>query len=92
MRERRKSGMARRVLSDPGDEPYDHENANGHDDGERTRHPKPQRNLNEAEIVVHARGLILFARRSNSSEPREFATTSVSMNWHFGHSKVRFSE
>jgi hypothetical protein len=81
-----------RSLSDPGDEPYDHENTNGHDEGERTRHPKPPRNLNEAEIVVHAHGQKLLASRSTSSDPSELATTLVSMKWHFGHSKMRFSE
>jgi hypothetical protein len=81
-----------RRLSDPGDEPDDHENANGHADGERTGHSKPQCNLNEAEIVVHARGPMLIAGRSAFSDPSEFATSLVSMKWHFGHSKVRFSE
>jgi hypothetical protein len=78
--------------SDPGDKPDDHENANGHEGGERTRHPNPHRNLNETEIVVHAGGLILYARRSAASDPSGSETTLVSMKSHFGHSKVRFSE
>jgi hypothetical protein len=46
-------------------------NANGHNRGERTRHPNPDRNLNEAEIVIHAGGLILSARRSTSFDLRD---------------------
>jgi hypothetical protein len=81
-----------RRLSDPGDKPDGHEDANGHDGGERTRHPNSHRNLDEAEIVVHAGGLIVSARRSAASDPRGSETTLVSMKSHFGHSKVRFSE
>ena len=81
-----------RALSDPGDISDDHENTHRRDDGKRAGHPDPHRNLNEVEIVIHAGGLILPARRLISSDWSGSDTILVSMKLHLGHSKVRFSQ
>ena len=83
-------GMHR--LSDPGDKSDDHENTHRGDGGERAGHPDPHRNLNKVEIVVHAGGLALSARRVTSADLSGSDTILVSMKSHFGHSKVRFSQ
>jgi hypothetical protein len=81
-----------RRLSDPGDKSDDHENADRGHGGDRAGHADPHRNLNEVEIVIHAGGLTLSARRLTSSDLSGSDTTLVSMKSHLGHSKVRFSQ
>ena len=51
-----------RALADPGDKSYDHENTSGHEGGERARHPKAHRDLEDAEIVIHPGGPMLLAK------------------------------
>jgi hypothetical protein len=78
--------------SGPGDKPDDHENADRADRGEGAAHSDPHRDLDEAEIVTHAGGLILLVSRLISLDLRGSDTILVSIKSHFGHSKVRFSE
>jgi hypothetical protein len=57
-------------LSDPGNKSYDHEDAGGHHGGERTGHPDPHRNLNQAEIFIHVATLVSMKLHFGHSKVR----------------------